>query len=564
MISIRLSTRFALALVLGALGACGDPEQLPPSGVLITLDTTNAPALDVYGPDRGLTPHLSALAAESVVFERAHTVAPMTLPAHASMLTGLYPLRHGVRDNGLMRLSGEARTLAESAQEAGFETAAFIAAIVLSSPYGLDQGFDVFDEPQVGANSAVPTMSERSSTAITDAALAWLEQRDRDRPFFLWVHYFDPHHPYEPQKEFVELAKGNAYHAEVAAMDADIGRLLEALEAQVGYEELMIAVVADHGESFGRHGELTHSAFCYQATIQVPFFLRFPDGRRGGTRTQEVVSVVDLFPTFLEEMQLGAEEGIDGITLASGTVAPDRGVYVESYSGYLNYGWSQLAGWVDANGKYLHSSKPEFYGPGDAEEKNNLMGRPGGADVAPYLDSLEHLSKLPRLGPGGGLSLSAEQRASLQALGYAAAGDMEQELPDPLDEVDRPAPAERAAQYRKFTKALGLAQAGRNAPAIKLLREVLAENPGNVYALETLGGSLLAEKRYEETVEALEALAATGSERYWARACLGTAYEQLGKYDEALLSFEVAKHLRPEEPTVQQAIERVKAKLGAE
>jgi choline-sulfatase len=551
-------------LALAFLVACGDPQPHPLSGVLITLDTTNAPALDFYGKDRGITPYLAALAAESVVFDRAHTVAPMTLPAHASMMTGLYPLRHGVRDNGLMRLTGEAQTLAECAGEVGHETAAFVAAVVLSSSYGLEQGFDVFDEPRVESTGAVPTMSERNSRVITDAALAWLEDRDPARPFFLWVHYFDPHMPWSAPPEFVERAGGNGYHAEVAAMDEDIGRLLAGLREHVGLDQLFLAVVADHGEALGRHGEMTHSAFCYQETIQVPLLLRFPDGRRAGTRSADTVSVVDLFPTFLDELGLESQEGLDGLSLARGASDPDRGVYVESYSGYLNYGWSPLAGWIDARGKYLHSSTPEFYDlRSDPTEAHNLFAD-GQTDTGRYREALEELARRPKLVSATGVRLSRKQLDELRALGYAAGGEVAGALPGPLDPSDRPAPAERSAQYTKFTKALGLAQEGRNVAAIKLLREVLAENRGNVYALETLGGALLAERRYAEAVEALESLLASGADRHWARTCLGTAYEKLGEYDQALLHLERANTLKPGEASLERAIQRVRQKRAGD
>ena len=554
--------RTTIALALALLAACADPTPAPLSGVLITLDTTNAPALDLYGEDRGITPNLSALAREGVVFDRAHTVAPMTLPAHVSMMTGLYPLRHGVRDNGLMQLSSEARTLAEVAGDAGYETAAFVAAVVLSSSYGLEQGFEVFDEPRVVGSSAVPHMSERGSRDITDAALVWLRERDPERPFFLWVHYFDPHMPWSPRPEFLERAGGNPYHAEIAGVDHDIGRLLEGLRQGPGLDQLLLAVVADHGEALGRHGEPTHSAFCYQETIQVPLLLRFPDGRRAGVRSTEVVSVVDLFPTFLDELGLGPQAGIDGLSLAREGPGPERGVYVESYSGYLNYGWSPLAGWIDARGKYLHSSAPEFYDlTQDPLETRNLLDG-AQVDVGPYRAALAELSGLPKLASEAGVRLSRKQLDELRALGYAAGGEVGGNLPEPLDPSDRPAPAQRAAQYTKFTKALGLAQDGRNAPAIKLLREVLAENPGNLYALETLGGALLAERRFEEAVESLEALLATGSDRHWARTCLGTAYENLGDHERALIHLERAKELKPGETSLELAIQRVREKLA--
>ncbi|MFT7486748.1 MAG: arylsulfatase A-like enzyme [Candidatus Paceibacteria bacterium] len=528
------------------------------------MDTTNPGTLDVYGKDRGLTPNLASLAAEGVVFDRAHSVVAITLPSHISMMTGLYPLHHGVRDNGWSQLSGSAETLAERASEAGFETAAFVAAIVLAAPYGLDQGFDVYDEPADGGGGSISTMRERTSTAVTDQALEWLNSRDDERPFFLWVHYFDPHMPHVPGAEFAEQANGNLYHGEVATMDHDIGRLLNGLERSVGKQGFFVAVAADHGESLGRHGEPSHSAFAYQSTIHIPMLMRFPDGRRAGTRSDDVVSLVDLYPTFLEELQLGAAGDVDGLSLAAAPLPADRGVYVESYSGYLNYGWSPLAGWVDRNGKYLHSSSPEFYDlENDPAEEHNLIGVQE-LQLQPYRAALEQLSRRGALAATEGAALSEQALKDLRALGYASGGDAYGSLPAPLDASTRPAPRERASQYERFSRAVGLAQAGRNRPAIKLLRATLSENPGNIYAAETLAGCLLQEQEHEEVVVLLSGLLARGEERYKIRAFLATALENLGRLEEALEQYRMAQVQRPTEPTIQAAIERTQSKLGVD
>lgn len=560
----RKVLRRTLLGCLCLLAACSEPEELPLSGVLITIDTTNAAALDLYGVDRGLTPRLMDMSKECVVFDRAHTVAPMTLPAHVSMMTGLYPIRHGVRENGLMQLTGEAETLAEIASEAGFQTAAFISALVLSGFYGIDQGFDVFNEPPSVPTKGVPGHSKRTAENVTDAAIEWLRGRDEKRPFFLWIHYFDPHHPYDPPAEFIEKAKGNLYRAEVASMDHHIGRLFDELEARVGFDKLTMAIVADHGEAFGAHGEPSHSAFCYQATVHVPMLLRFADGRRAGTRSDEVVSVVDLFPTLLGELGLGPGPESDGLSLAQATVSDDRGVYVESYSGFLNYGWSPLAGWIDGRGKYLHSSKQEYYDlESDPGELTNLAPS-GNVELERYTRALENIARLPRLASKSDVELSDDQIRQLRALGYAAAGDGGVALPDPLDPSERPAPVDRAEQYAKFVKGLGLAQSGRNKAAIKLLREVVAENPGNLYALETLGGALLADTRVEEAVEVFESLLTRGPDRYLTRISLGTAYENLGELQKGLEQYEVADRLQPGNPGLAKALERIKKKIAAE
>ncbi len=549
----------SLASALGvalALASCGESRPPRLSGVLITIDTTNPGALDVYDEDRGITPRLAALARESVVHDRAHTVAPITLPAHVSMMTGLYPPRHGVRDNGWARLSEDAETLAERARAAGFRTGAFVSAVVLGAPYGLDQGFDVYSVPEEGGAS-LAHIGERGAVEVTDAALAWLAEVEPERPLFLWVHYFDPHMPYSPEERFLEQAGGNPYLAEVAAMDQEIGRLVDALDARLGQEGYLLAVAADHGEAFGRHGEPTHSAFAYQATVRVPLLVRYPDGRGAGTRSERLVSVVDLHPTFLAELGLGDPGEVDGRDLSREDA--ERGVYVESYAGYLNYGWSPLAGWIEGDLKYLHSSAPELYDlSADPEEERELLGA-GAEEPGAHREALARLAELPRL-ESGALDLDEARLAELRALGYAAAGGAVRTLPAPLDPSDRPAPRERAAQVSSFARALGMAQAGRTAQAARVLREILDENPANVFAVETLASCLFQEQRFEEVVRLLEPR--QGEERYGTHAYLAASLENLGRLEEALAHYLAAQRLRPTEPSLEEAIARVEARLG--
>ncbi|MFT7484349.1 MAG: choline-sulfatase [Candidatus Paceibacteria bacterium] len=545
-----------------ALGSCGSTtqEELPLCGVLITIDTTNAQALDMYGEDRGLTPSLARLAESSLIYDRAHTAVPITLPAHTSMMTGLYPLRHGVRDNGMMQLTPQAETLAERAREAGFQTAAFVSAAVLSASYGLDQGFDVYQDRPRGDKRKRGGVAGSRSDQVTDSALAWLEGRDRQQPFFLWVHYFDPHFPYDPPQEFLELARGKPYLGEVAAMDHDIGRLLDALESEVGLDKMLLAVLADHGEAHNRHGEQSHTAYCYESTMHIPFLLRFPDGRRAGTRSAEMVSVVDIFPTFLVEMGLGSFEQLDGVSLAGAELPADRGVYVESYSGYLNFGWSPLAGWINSKGKYLHSSKPESYDLSqDPNELTNLFDS-GDFDTSSHVSALEALSKLPRLAAASAVQLDQEQLAELRALGYAAAGDVgEKALPGPLEPSDLPAPADGALIFQKYSNAVHLAGEHKNGQALALLREVLEASPKHIAALGILGGVLLEEGQFEEAAEVLERALALNSGKFTTLMNLGLAYESSGDLEQSLKQYRAAQVIRPGAKRIQKHIQRLEA-----
>ncbi|MCB9914602.1 MAG: sulfatase [Planctomycetes bacterium] len=373
--------------------------------MLVTLDTTNPGALGCYSGRAGLTPHLDALAAEGVLYENARSVAPLTLPSHASMMTGLWPPRHTLRDNGLRALPESAETLAEAARARGYQTAACVAAVVLGESYGLDQGFDVYDAPH-GAGPGHGHVLERSSAEVTAAALRWLDGRDRARPFFLWVHYFDAHAPYDPAPEFLARAQAlgearfPAYLGEVAQVDDAVGALLARLRAEGLLEHTLVAVVGDHGESLGRHGEPTHSLLAYDATIRVPLLLRYPDGYRAGERSAEFVSVADVAPTLLEALDLAPGGALDGRSLYRRAVPPGRGVYFESSYGWLNYGWSPLSGWASAEGTYLHSSAPELF-PGPAGTRGEERWAAEPALAARLLAALEAATAGPALADDG-------------------------------------------------------------------------------------------------------------------------------------------------------------------
>jgi len=282
------SVRLVAGLAAGLLAmACGDAQPAPRSALLITLDTTRADVLGPYGGPPGLAPTIERMAREGVVFERAYSVAPLTQPSHASMMTGLWPPVHGVRENGLNALPPAAETVAERARARGLQTAAFVAAVVLDAAFGLDQGFDTYVGPARKGESTTSHVAELPGDVVVDRALAWLSARERRKPFFLWVHLFDPHGPYTPPPAYQRQGRNEAtslYAGEVSFADAQVGRLLDALRADGTLEETFVLLVADHGEAFGEHGEPTHGAYVWDTTLHVPLILRYPHGARAGER----------------------------------------------------------------------------------------------------------------------------------------------------------------------------------------------------------------------------------------------------------------------------------------
>ncbi len=543
------SLRHCSWALLGLLTACsGGGRHRPRSAVLITLDTTNQRALDVYGKDRGLTPNLNALAREAVVFDNAWTVVPMTLPAHSSILTGLYPPRHDVRDNGRLPLPGAAVTVAERAREAGVRTAAFIAAVVLTAPYGLDQGFELYDAP-TGEDL------ERSGEEISAAAVAWLDARSDSEPFFLWAHYFDAHAPYEPDPEDLALA-GGAYLGEVHGVDRAVGRLLDRLRRESDYDEMTIVVVADHGEALGRHGEVTHSVLIYGETMRVPLIVRGPAEARRGVRDGRLASVIDVAPTLLDGMGLSAG-GTDGLSLLREGEG-HAGVYLESYCGYLNFGFSPLTGWVGEGYEYLHSSRPELYDlEGDPAQSHDLFA-PSDPRVEEARAALSGMGTVRPLERGSRDVVAAGERVDLRALGYADAASLEATLPAPLAETSLPAPQSRMAEVAAVSDAVTRGRStGDLNLAIQELEEIVRVNPGNNMAQHMLGSFLVSVGRYDEAVKPLEKLVRDGHRRNDVYLPLARAYEALGKLDRARALASEALVILPGDAEARALLERL-------
>lgn len=560
----RATAPFAAIILAAALasGCSKDRSHEPLSALLVTLDTTRADALGCYGREPAVTPNLDLLAREGTLFERAHCVAPSTLPSHASMLTGLYPIRNTVRHNGLHPLPQSARTLAEAARERGFETAAFIGSVVLADSFGLDQGFDVYDEPRPAAPAVTTHFGERPASYVIDAALGWLEQRDRARPFFLWVHLFDPHAPYSPPARFRTGALArDPYLGEIAFADHELGRLLDALREQGLLERTAVLAVADHGEAFGEHGETSHGAYCYEATLRVPLILRLPGGERGA-RKNALVSSVDVYPTLVEAMGLApprADE-LDGVSLLA--PSPDRGVYFESYYAWHAYGWSPIAGWLDDRGKYLHSSTPELFDlAADPAEERNLAGQ---RDSTRHEAAIAALAARPALVSGDAVGIDEALQHRIRGLGYAGVEDAQAIEPHPLAHTDRPSPAQRNAEYRRLTEAMVFANAGRHGEAAARLDLVLAVDPDNAEALELASVCSIQTLRYADAVPLLERIVASGRARAPTHYNLGVALSEIGRTDEAIASYLRALELAPNEPRVLQVLVPLLRRAGRE
>ncbi len=479
---------FGVALAL-ALAACRPTAETPrpsgpPSIVLISIDTLRADRLGCYGAAGAQTPTLDAWARDGVVFENALTPVPITLPAHATLFTGLLPLHHGVRDNGLYRLPAEVPTLAARLQAAGYDTGAVVGAAVLDRQYGLGHGFRVYDDAVGG--SAGLAIAERPAGAVTDAALR--VARTLRPPYLLFVHYFDPHATYRPPAPFAAAFRERPYEGEIAFVDSEIGRLKRELGSAL--ESAAIVVTADHGESLGEHGEATHGVFLYQSTLHVPLIVSAP-GWPEGRRVAGLASTADVAPTLLEIAGLAPPAGLDGRSLATrahGDPPPTRGLLLESEFGRNAYGWAPLAGITDGVLKWIRAPEPEFYdlATDPAEGANVVKTRQREAQRLAEAWKAGAASERPT-SAGTGID-DAERLAQLASLGYVA-GSRAESTDDGVD------PKRAIGSLAKVNEARQLMTEGRFDAALAALEPALRSSPRNVSALALSGISHLGASR---------------------------------------------------------------------
>ncbi len=418
------------------------------SVLLITLDTTRSDRLGCYGAVDPATPNLDELAARAFRFTHAVTPAPTTLPAHASLMTGLYPPSHGARVNGETRLDGSALTLAEILGRRGWRTAAFVSAFVLDARYGLGQGFEIYDDrvdSTDGPTFAAGT-NERDARATTEAALEWVSGLESGEPFFLWVHYFDAHAPYHPPAPFDTRFAGRPYDGEIAFIDSQIGRLLARLHELKREKSTLIVVVGDHGESLGEHRESTHGLFLYDSTVRVPLLVSLPGQRQSVVVDDRLVSLVDLLPTTVDLLGVDLPIQLDGRSFAGVPPEPDRAVYAETMVPFVEFGWSPLFSLRRLGDKVIRAPRPEYYRLDvDEDERNNLW-----AETETTLarrrnelatDLAGRLARWPDPSAAAPASVTGEERARLEALGYlvgdggGAAPPAGRSLDDPKDMV---------------------------------------------------------------------------------------------------------------------------------
>lgn len=503
--------------------------------LLVTIDTWRADALGASGHGKVATPNLDRLAALGTRFDFAHAHAVVTLPAHTSILTGLYPFQHGVRENAGYRLRQDIPTLASMLHQAGLATGAFIGSFALDSRFGLNTGFDRYDEQYGKSNvNAGFVMPERRGDAVAAAATQWIGQQKGK--WFAWVHLFDPHAPYQPPPPFDREIGGHRYYGEVAYTDHVLASLLDAARDPSGRPTLVV-VTGDHGEGLGEHGEMTHGLFAYEGTLHVPLIVAQVDrgtsawtGGDAGTTGRGRVSQspahhVDIVPTILAALGRPIPETLPGRPLSSRSTDGAAG-YFEAMSASLNRGWAPLTGVLVGREKFISLPIPELYDLSqDPHESVNLV------DTKPERQRVLR-SRLDQLGvtaPGDRASESAESRAKLQALGYVTGS-----APAKARYTEEDDPKRLIALDQKLRRAIELYERKQPLAAIPIYREVIAERPSMEVAYTELAMLQWEVGQPAEAVATLKAAIAAGNTGLAVRSRLGIYLAEIGRVDEAL------------------------------
>lgn len=596
---VRVPTAFCKYLALLVMVAASSLVSWaePANVILITLDTTRADRMGFLGSKRALTPNLDALARQAAVFARAYSQVPLTTPSHATILTGTYPQFNHVRDLG-SPLDKDLPYLPEILRRHGYHTAAFVGSQVLdpksASAPGFDRGFEVYDAPFHARRPGDDRYHsiERRAMEVVEHALAWLNQHPRG-PFFLWLHFYDPHDPYDPPPQFKARYAASPYDGEIAYVDFAVGKLLNALRSRGLYQQTLFAVVADHGEAFGEHGELSHGLFLYDDTLHVPLLIKLPGARAAHQLIESRVGLVDIAPTLLQELGIAPPPSMQGSSLlqlmqgnaggrrstaSSGATesSSDRSEYAETDYPHRAFGWSSLRAW--RAGKYLYIDAPErelYDQSADPQDSHNLVKTaPAVADaMAAQLQAFRR--KTTRAG-GAQPAITPQQAAQLQALGYVSSSSSNPETEEKERGTD---PKEKVGISNALHKALLEADDQHYREAIPLFEQVLQAEPNIAIANLQLGrawnslgeyGKAMPwlQKAVELTPQSVEAHyelgAALGETGDWGGSAkqmqaalaqdpnsdelhfyLGSAYEENDRIPDAMKEYQTAVRLNP-------------------
>lgn len=560
--------------------------------LLVTMDTTRADRLGCYGYKRAKTPNLDNLAAKGVEFLNVYCQVPLTTPSHCSILTGTYPLYHQVRNNGAYVLSPALVTLAEVLDGKGFATAAFVSSFTVDSRFGLDQGFEVYDDKFAEAQAFKALNSERKAEKTFEAFSRWLG-KNQALPFFCWVHFYDPHLPYDPPAPYnVEFAD-SLYDGEIASMDQVIGKTIEALREKGLLAKTLVILAGDHGEAFGEKVEAGHGVFIYDGTMKVPLIFYAENHLPAGLVIKSRVRLIDLMPSVLDMLNVPVNKDVQGTSLLpyiSGKKKEDLSSYVETYFPRENYGWSELVGLVDGDWKYIRAPEEELYNlKADPEEMKNAMGKDNKiasekrakleAAIARYSSGIRSEKK----------ELTAEEKEKLRSLGYLSqsTGAPQGPLPDPKNMVEELRMnqqaeihefegnySEAAKVYEKILSlrpenptnyvnlALTRAKMNQFDEAIRVLEQGVARIPGSEVLLSRLAHTYMVMGSLKKALDAWQVVLVINPRYFDALLASGWILDFTGKLEEARTYFEKALAVEPENRFLRKYWAENQAKRG--
>ncbi len=549
---VILLAHFASAALSKTVNNRPHTKAKPFNIILITLDTTRADRMGFLGSKRGLTPSLDALAQQSVIFTRAYAQVPLTTPSHAALLTGTYPQFSHLEDLG-MPLGKELPYLPDLLHQHGYHTAAFIGASVLDAKAGMasgfDRGFDLYDadfhDPRPGEDRYHGM--ERRAGDVADRALRWLSKQ-RQGSFFLWLHFYDPHDPYDPPSPFKERYAEAPYDGEIAYVDSVVGSFVETLRQRGLYQNSLLAITADHGEAFGEHGEERHGMFLYDETVHVPLLLKLPGQKFGGKRVDPRVALVDIAPSLLQAAGIVVPAQIQGQSLFplledTQSVADekekvaDRAIFSASSYARRIFGASELRSW--RSGKYLYVQAPrrELYDvPADPAASKNLA--PSAKAVADTLDTqLSGFLQKTTSAQTKDAKLDPVVVEKLRALGYLASESSTPRNGEKAGTID---PKDKVEVANKYHRALVKGEEGHYKEEIADLRDIVAHEPDVPGAYFNLGSALISQGEYQEALPFLHKAADSFPDSAAPHYQLGLALSFLGQWDAALREMQAA------------------------
>ena len=530
------------ALVLAANVAVVESlavDKPAPNVVVITIDTLRADHVGCYGYKDVRTPNIDALAADGIRFERAYTPVPVTLPSHSAMFTGTYPPLSGMHDFSGNVLSAQQPTLASVLKQNGYATGAVIGSAVLDSRFGLNQGFDFyydhFDFNRL-QESNLEEM-ERPGNVVTDVTLDWLSKNYRKK-FFLWMHLYDPHHPYRPPAPYDKEYASHPYDGEIAFADTQVGRLIAFLKDKGLYTNTLVVLAGDHGEGLGEHGEKTHGFFIYNSTLHVPFIAHLPSKVAAKVESTPV-SLADLMPTVLAVLDIAPPPKVQGrslLPLITGkALSEDRSLYSETFLPRLHFNWSELRGAQTANYHFIDAPRPELYDlKKDPGESQNLLPQKKavGEEMRGKLNALvREYTTGQELAQKTGLDPALMER--LKSLGYAGfsgGGDptvSNRDLPDPKDRIEL---------YELISDAISDAQHGRLQESADKLNAALKVEPSAVAPRYLLGLSYYRLQRFEDARKEFTRVVESSPDYTLAIFYLGLADARVGDFDGAIVA----------------------------